>query len=949
MAVGAVVASIVSQYTDKGSKAARKDIAKLGKDFDAAAKKITKSFAVAAAASAAFAIKLGKDAVQAAAADEKQQTALATALRNTTNATEQAIAANVKYLDGLELQVAIDNEVLIPALQQLAQATGDLSQAQLLLRLSTDVSVASGKDLGTVSTAITKALNGQFGALTKLGLPLDQNAIKSKDLGKILVQLSQISRGQAAAAADTFAGKLESLRLRFNQISDTLGYALMPSILLFAEYLETKIAPALEYFLYLNEDKLTAALESSVKNIKEIANAFGNIYKVISGINDLLPIGIGGWIQLAVAIKAVSVAGGVLTTVLGILTIKSKMNKDMIAGLTLQNKKFRDILLSDASSGEKLLRVYYRMKGALLSSTPSVFIISQFHALKTAMLASAAAGNKLAAALILVGNKLKAVAVWLLRTPWGRIALGIGLVVTAISKLTGSDKITLSDQARAAEYSMWKAAKATESMDDAVNKYRSTQDKVVKKTKEQIAEEKRLAAIKAKADKDAKLRAKFEADYAKLNDTLAKRAGVKLLSSEDEKMVQINAAIALADRQKVINALDKERLKAMKEEILSLAVRNDLAKRYQDILQALADQKIDTKEITILAKMWGVPVEAVEAYLATLFAVEDATITDDEIINLAMKWGSTQAQAAQYLDFYQYLNDGILSDAEIEKLKTKWKLTEEQVRMYADFVGVVNDGKLTDAEIIKIQDKWKLTTDQVVEYIKKIGSPVSYSGTLIDPAKAAEIGWLNATAALQRYLDLLKAGSGVVVTNPAVPPTVVPPVVIPPKVDGSGLGGSKTDSAASSAANAIAYAVAKATGDTAKAAIAAAGVTPSALASQESGAIGAASIAAQLAAAEQQVKIASSLAAFKAKEAQDLAASQAASAQMDYDEKFRFNRGTVATASSMNSGNLMAGGSPVINVTVQGSVTSEQDLVQSIRTGLLRGQYNGDPITLQAI
>jgi hypothetical protein len=273
--------------------------------------------------------------------------------------------------------------------------------------------------------------------------------------------------------------------------------------------------------------------------------------------------------------------------------------------------------------------------------------------------------------------------------------------------------------------------------------------------------------------------------------------------------------------------------------------------------------------------------------------------------------------------------------------------------LYADFVGVVNDGKLTDTEIVRIQEKWKLSTDQVVAYIKEIGSPVTYSGTLIDPAKAAEIGWLNATAALQRYLDLLKAGSGVVVTNPAVPPTVTPPIVIPPKTDGSGLGGSRTDSAAS-AASAIAYAVAKAAGDMTGAAIAAAGVNPSALAAGESGAIGAASIAAQLAAAEQAVKNANTLAQFKAKEAADLLASQQLGAERDYDERFRFRSlqsglasGTVATGASISSGNLMA--APVVNVTVQGSVTSENDLVQTIRNGLLSQQYNGDSITLQAV
>jgi hypothetical protein len=293
--------------------------------------------------------------------------------------------------------------------------------------------------------------------------------------------------------------------------------------------------------------------------------------------------------------------------------------------------------------------------------------------------------------------------------------------------------------------------------------------------------------------------------------------------------------------------------------------------------------------------------------------------------------------------------------------------------MYADFVGVVNDGKLTDAEIIKIKDKWKLTTDQVVAYIKEVGAPVSYNGSMLTTAQAAELAWKNALAALEAFLR--KQGSATAV----VPPTVVPPTVTPPTVtpqgpcgtsrpyynyytgecvaspsdikprgstDSSGLGGTKTDS---SAASAIAYAVAKATGDINAAAIAAAGVTPSALASEESGAIGAASIAAQLRAAEEAVRISSSLAAFKAKEAADLAASQAAADALDYDERFRFrNSSTMDNAKGIvGSGN--ANSSPTIIVNVAGTVTAEEDLVQVVRNGLLRGQYNGQSITLEAI
>jgi len=296
MATAAVIARILTQYSDVGSKAAQKDLARLEKKISAFGQKALKSFGLATAATAAFAVKLGVDAVRGAAADEKQQAALATALRNTTGATEAAIIANQKYLDNLELQVAIDNEQLIPALQTLVTATGDLTQAQALLSLATDVSAASGKDLGAVSMALSKAVNGNFGALTKLGLPLDQNAIKTKDLGKLLVQLSNISKGQATAAANTFAGKLETLRLRFNQISDRLGAALIPAIILFADYIEARVIPLLDIWITKNEDELNEALQNSVGQIKEVVDAFQDIYAVLHGVNEILPFGIGGWL-----------------------------------------------------------------------------------------------------------------------------------------------------------------------------------------------------------------------------------------------------------------------------------------------------------------------------------------------------------------------------------------------------------------------------------------------------------------------------------------------------------------------------------------------------------------------------------------------------------------------------------------------------------------------------
>ena len=127
---------------------------------------------------------------------------------------------------------------------------------------------------------------------------------------------------------------------------------------------------------------------------------------------------------------------------------------------------------------------------------------------------------------------------------------------------------------------------------------------------------KKNAAAQKKAADKAKIDAKYAADYAKINASIAKKAGSKLLSGDDEKMVQINAADALLDRQLKNDALNKEMLKRLKEEISLLSVKNDLSIRYDDILKylLLTQDKLPAA-ITVLAAKWGISQEAVKAYI----------------------------------------------------------------------------------------------------------------------------------------------------------------------------------------------------------------------------------------------------------------------------------------------------------------------------------------------
>ena len=298
----------------------------------------------------------------------------------------------------------------------------------------------------------------------------------------------------------------------------------------------------------------------------------------------------------------------------------------------------------------------------------------------------------------------------------------------------------------------------------------------------------------------------------------------------------------------------------------------------------------------------------------------------------------------------------------MQRLADEWKIPVDQALKYIHTVALINNptAKLSAAGVESLKSVWNMTNDELSAYLNQIKLPFNYDGSMLK-------GVDDLIAKLKEALELIKKiQSGT-----------------PTASSSSSSSSSSTDSrttvaaaaaaaaAESSAAAARSYAVAKAAGDMNAAAIAAAGVNPSKLAAGESGAIGAASIAAQLKAAEVALAAVTAqgntLTRFRAKEAADAAAA-AASTQLDVDErsKFRamqdafksstydtpdgkFKSPTMDAADSGFKGLQGSGGNTNVYLTVNGSVSTEQDLVSTVRAGLLRGQYNGQTLTLEAI
>jgi hypothetical protein len=203
------------------------------KQADTATQKLTKNvkqlagaFGVAFGTTAVLAY--GKAAVKAAAADQKAQQQLALALKNV--GLGRDAAASEEYIQRLQTEFGIVDDLLRPAYQTLAVATGNTAEAQRLLNLSLDISASTGKELGSVTAALSRAYLGNNAALSRLGVGISKADLKAKSFEDITNQLQSTFAGSATAAANTFQGSIDKLAVASANASEIIGTGLIDAL-----------------------------------------------------------------------------------------------------------------------------------------------------------------------------------------------------------------------------------------------------------------------------------------------------------------------------------------------------------------------------------------------------------------------------------------------------------------------------------------------------------------------------------------------------------------------------------------------------------------------------------------------------------------------------------------------------------------------------------------------
>ena len=218
-----LVVGIGAEYKGKPAfNKASKDVLGLGSGV----KSLAKAYIGLAGAQKAF--RLGKQSLKAFVEDDKAAKQLTQTVSNLGLAYEATNVSN--FIAGLEKTYAVADDLLRPAFAKLIQTTQSVTASQDIMRTALNAAAGAGVDLGTAVTDLSQAYVGNLKGLKKYNLGLTNAELATMSFQQIQDKLNQTFTGQAALAADTYAGKMDALSIASGNAKEIIGKGLTDAI-----------------------------------------------------------------------------------------------------------------------------------------------------------------------------------------------------------------------------------------------------------------------------------------------------------------------------------------------------------------------------------------------------------------------------------------------------------------------------------------------------------------------------------------------------------------------------------------------------------------------------------------------------------------------------------------------------------------------------------------------
>ena len=165
-------------------------------------------------------ILIGKSFVQAALIQQKAEATLGAIVDQTGASWEKQRESILAATAALQQKTAVGDEKQLAALARMIPILGSVDKAMAALPVVIDAAAASGRDIETVATTLTRALGGQANVAESVGITFDELAGFGE---RVEITLGKIG-GAAAAAATPF----DILKSNIGDLAEVIGESLLP-------------------------------------------------------------------------------------------------------------------------------------------------------------------------------------------------------------------------------------------------------------------------------------------------------------------------------------------------------------------------------------------------------------------------------------------------------------------------------------------------------------------------------------------------------------------------------------------------------------------------------------------------------------------------------------------------------------------------------------------------
>lgn len=222
-----VLISIASEFDNRAFKKAEASTNLLEKQAKKLGKTLLGAFSVHQV------MQYSKASILAYTNDAKAAALLANQLKNL-GLSYQAVNVE-KFISDLQSATGILDDELRPAFSKLVRVTGSVAETQKLMTAAFDASRGAGIEYAEAIDIIAKAYVGNYRGIKQLNLGLSESEIKMMSFDELLNKITAHFKGAGAAAINSYAGKLDLLKVAAANAQETIGKGFVDAFTMIAD------------------------------------------------------------------------------------------------------------------------------------------------------------------------------------------------------------------------------------------------------------------------------------------------------------------------------------------------------------------------------------------------------------------------------------------------------------------------------------------------------------------------------------------------------------------------------------------------------------------------------------------------------------------------------------------------------------------------------------------